>query len=423
VSLRNRVTIATVITLGTGLLIVGVALNLVLANRLMADAQTILENRAEALLTTLDTSGPALRVRDDGGDAVLDEHAWVFDASGKAVERPPVGDDIDAAASELASVHTPTTRTLGEDVRLLAVPIPHGRGTVVVGISLEPYERTEHLAAIGTLLLCLLVVAAGAMLSRRAVGTALRPVAGMTAQAADWSEHDLDRRFSPGAPRDELTALAATLDALLARIAAALRHEQRFSAEMAHELRTPLSGVRAEGELALQAGRSEQELREAIERMVAGTDQMAEVVDTLLAAARQDGNRPVGSSDAAAIARSFSDDALVRVIAPRETVPVGADAEVVAATLRPLLENAIRHAHQEVVIEVTRADQDVIVSVSNDGDAIPLADAERIFDPGFSGTGGAGLGLPLARRLARAAGGDLTAAAPDPRFELKLPAS
>ena len=89
-SLRNRVTIATVITLGAGLLIVGVALNLVLANRLMADAQTVVENRAEALLATVDASAPTLRVRDSGGDAVLDEQAWVFDASGRAVERPPV---------------------------------------------------------------------------------------------------------------------------------------------------------------------------------------------------------------------------------------------------------------------------------------------------------------------------------------------
>ena len=422
-SLRNRVTIATVITLGAGLLIVGVALNLVLANRLMADAQTVLENRAEALLATVDAGAPTLRVRDSGGDAVLDEQAWVFDASGRAVERPPVAGEIDSVANELASVRVPTTRTIEEDVRLLAAPIPQGRGTVVAGISLEPYERTEHLAAIGTLLLSLLVVAAGAFLARRAVGTALRPVADMTAQAADWSEHDLDRRFGLGTPRDELTALAATLDTLLARLAATLRHEQRFSAEMAHELRTPLSGVRAEGELALQAGRSEQELRDAIEHMVAGTDRMAEVVDTLLATARQDGNRPVGSSDAAAIARSFSDDSLVRVVAPQAAVNVGADAEVVAATLRPVLENAIRHADREVVIEVTRAAQDVIVSVSNDGDQIPVAEAERIFDPGFSGTGGPGLGLPLARRLARAAGGDLTAAAPRPRFELKLPAS
>src|SRR4051812_24484447 len=89
VSLRNRVTIATVITLGTGLLIVGVALNLVLANRLVADAQTILENRAGALLATVDARGPALRVHDSGGDAVLDEQAWGFDTSDTAGERPP----------------------------------------------------------------------------------------------------------------------------------------------------------------------------------------------------------------------------------------------------------------------------------------------------------------------------------------------
>jgi len=63
-----------------------------------------------------------------------------------------------------------------------------------------------------------------------------------------------------------------------------------------------------------------------------------------------------------------------------------------------------------------------LVSVSNDGEEIPLDDAERIFAPGVSGTGGAGLGLPLARRLARAAGGDVTADAPAPRFELRLPA-
>ena len=118
-SLRNRVTIATVITLGAGLLIVGVALNLVLANRLMADAQTVVENRAEALLATVDASAPTLRVRDSGGDAVLDEQAWVFDASGRAVERPPVAGEIDSVANELASVRVPTTRTPSQKTREL----------------------------------------------------------------------------------------------------------------------------------------------------------------------------------------------------------------------------------------------------------------------------------------------------------------
>ena len=74
----------------------------------------------------------------------------------------------------------------------------------------------------------------------------------MTRQAAEWSEHDLDHRFALGAPHDELTELASTLDRLLDRLAASLRHERRFSAELSHELRTPLARVLAEAELALR---------------------------------------------------------------------------------------------------------------------------------------------------------------------------
>src|ERR1700749_1589531 len=102
----------------------------------------------------------------------------------------------------------------------------------------------------------------------------------MTATAAEWSEHDLHRRFGLGPPRDELTALAATLDGLLGRIDAALRHEQRFSAEMEHELRTPLSLVRGEAELALRAGRTDPERRAALEAVLAGTDRRPMVIET-----------------------------------------------------------------------------------------------------------------------------------------------
>ena len=90
--------------------------------------------------------------------------------------------------------------------------------------------------------------------------------------------------------------------------------------------------------------------------------------------------------------------------------------------MHPIIENARRHARNAVQIELARDGGDVVVSVSNDGDGIASEDAERIFAPGVSGTGGAGLGLALARRLARAAGGDVIAAAPKPRFELRLPA-
>ena len=76
----------------------------------------------------------------------------------------------------------------------------------------------------------------------------------MTRQAAEWSEHDLERRFSQGPPRDEFTTLAATLDGLLDRVAASLRHEQMLTAELSHELRTPLTAISAEAQYALRHG-------------------------------------------------------------------------------------------------------------------------------------------------------------------------
>jgi two-component system, OmpR family, sensor kinase len=197
-SLRGRVTLATVLTLGAGLAIVGVALNLLLANRLSADADTVLSNRAAALLSTVDTRGQRLRVHEGGGDAVLDEQAWVFDRDGHEIEGPPVHDDADTVARSVALVRAPTRREIGEDIRLLAEPAERGAAVVVAGVSLAPYRRTEDLAVLGTVLLCVFVLAAGALLTRRAVGMALRPVADMTRQAAEWSEKDLRGRFALG---------------------------------------------------------------------------------------------------------------------------------------------------------------------------------------------------------------------------------
>ena len=427
-SLRGRVTLSTLGILGAGLAILSIALNLLLANRLSADASSVLANRADAQIATLDAGGGTLRVREAPNDAALDEHAWIFDAHGRAIERSPAQGQIAAAVQALARVERPTEREPTEHIRLLARPVD-GAGVVVVGVSLDPYRHTERLAAAGTLVLALFVLLAGALVARRAVGAALRPVADMTARAADWSEHDLHRRFGLGPPRDELTALAATLDGLLGRIDAALRHEQHFSAEMAHELRTPLSGIRAEAELALRAGRSDAELRTALSTVLTGTDRMAAVIDTLLAAARND--TAPGSSDAIAAAHAAEQlvrpaaeahDRRVIVRALAAPLMVGASEDLVTGALHPLLENAVRHAAQRVEVTLARENREVVIAVTDDGPGITAEDAERIFAPGVSGAGGAGLGLALARRLARAAGGDILAVAqPGGRFELRLP--
>ena len=129
-------------------------------------------------------------------------------------------------------------------------------GTVVAGVSLDPYDETATTALVGSIVLAAALLVGVALLSHWILGKALLPVSQMTEDAAGWSEHDLDRRFDRGEPYDELTRLAATLDALLERLAASLRHEQRLTAEVSHELRTPLARIAAESELALRRERS-----------------------------------------------------------------------------------------------------------------------------------------------------------------------
>ena len=89
-------------------------------------------------------------------------------------------------------------------------------------------------------------------------------------------------------------------------------------------------------------------------------------------------------------------------------VTVGVDTRVVTRLLAPIIDNSDRHAASVTTVAVRRTAQRVTIDISNDGPPVPGTDRERIFTPGVSGGGGAGLGLSLARRLARAADGDVT---------------
>jgi signal transduction histidine kinase len=436
-TLRGRVTLASMVVLGVALAVLGIAINVLLTGRLGADASSVLRDRASAQLATLAVDGGRIRTREGSNDGALDQHSWVF-AGGRALERAPASATVQRAARSLGGSTQTAERAVDERVRLRAQPIyaERGRrrvGTIVVAVSLLPYEHVERIARLGTLALVLFVLAAGTLVARRAVGSALRPVAEMTDRAADWSEHDLHRRFELGPPRDELGRLAATLDALLGRIEAALRHEQRFSAEMAHELRTPLAGVRAEAELALRDSPNERELHAAMERVLTGTDRMAAAIDTLMTAARSDadGGSP-GSCDpsrpVAAVVQAMRPVAEAHGIGMEMktqagNITVGADADLVAQAVQPLLENALRHARSAVQVVVLKEDGQVHIAVGDDGPGVAEESAEAIFEPGASTVGGAGLGLPLARRLARACGGELVLVPGNGggRLELRLP--
>jgi signal transduction histidine kinase len=296
---------------------------------------------------------------------------------------------------------------------------------------------------VASMILAVVVLLAVALAARWLIDRALRPVANMTRQAADWSEHDLDRRFSLGEPRDELTQLASTLDGLLERLGASLRHEQRLSAEISHELRTPLASIVAEAQYALRHVRQSDESRATLEHILQSAKQLGRTLDTLIAAARAQLDPRGVTSDARACAqaaiasldRDASRSLEGAVRAPERPIRLAVEPELVARILSPLVENAARHARCSVKISVEPEGETVALVVEDDGPGVPDAAREEIFEPGHRAgssmlatapiSQGAGLGLALCRRLARTAGGDVHAERSDAgaRFVLRLPAA
>jgi signal transduction histidine kinase len=329
------------------------------------------------------------------------------------------------------------------DTRLYAAPaVFSGRrlGTVVVAASLAPYEETRRVALIASLIFGGIVLLIVAVASRWLLAASLRPVRRMTRQAATWSERDLDQRFAIGDPHDELTELAATLDGLLDRVAASLRHEQRFSAELSHELRTPIARVLAEAELALRRERPPEEYRAALEVVHRNAQQLAKIVDALVAAARSEAGVTRGTADAYSVAADAA-EACASLVAdtgveldieePAGPVRLGIEADLAERILQPVLENACRYGATRVQVSIERRDSTVRYLVADDGPGVSQEERDRIFEPGVrgrlgeaGGPDGAGLGLSLARRLARSTTGDVEVLmGSGGRFLVRLPAA
>ena len=381
-----------------------------------------------------------MHVAETTDDSLGSSRVWIFRGS-QLVEAPRARQETQVAARSLAGGPARILNVRDTDTRLYAVPIfagGHRVGTLVTGLSLAPYEQTRRraLAASIAFFVALLAIVGGA--AWWLLRSALRPVAQMTEQAAAWSEQDLDRRFELGVPHDELTRLGSTLDGLLDRLAASLRHERRFSAELSHELRTPLAKLMAEAEVALRRDRTTSEYRDSLVVVIENAQQIARIVDTLVAAAQHTA-QPQGVANAHEVAEAIvaacADEATMRGVdlaldASRERVRVGVDRDLAERILHPVVENACRYGRSAVRVAVAREGSTVLFSVDDDGPGVADAEQETIFEPAVRGSAGrsaptgAGLGLALARRLARAASGDVVASPGGRgRFVVRLPAA
>ncbi|MGH3620423.1 MAG: sensor histidine kinase [Sciscionella sp.] len=320
-------------------------------------------------------------------------------------------------------------------VVVAAVPeLPRGSTVLVAGVRVDARQlgdvladraRDEVLRA-GLIAFCLVVLAA-AVLAWTLTGRLLRPLHEVTATARKLSAESLTERIGLRGPRDEVTELAETFDAMLDRLEAAFSAQRRFVANASHELRTPLAVIHTELDVTLSdADADVTELRRMADVVRSASLRAGQLVDGLLLLARTDG---VGiavreSVDLAALTESawtaVRTDADARGVRTNFNTPgayaVG-DPALLERVAGNLLENAVRHNVDGGWIEVhtdARAEWSTL-RVASSGAEIPPERIGELFEP-FRRAGtertarnGTGLGLSIVRAVVLAHGGRVAA--------------
>ncbi|MEU9126198.1 HAMP domain-containing sensor histidine kinase [Streptomyces sp. NPDC048506] len=443
-TLRGRLSLVALTTAALVMVVLTVVFNAVVRQHLRQQADDELHTRAAAVAATVDTRHDPVRVLETGDDAVLDTNVWIFDGT-RPLEHPasvPSGGTLTRAAARLAVPGGERCATVESyaPIRLCAEPAGHSRAgalpvAVVTAMDLGPYRASAGTLLIASLALDGTVLACTYVLTRLAVGRALRPVRTMTDQATQWSAVASGQRFGGTGRPVELARLGASLDALLDRIRAVLRHEQQLTGELSHELRTPLARITAELDWWQARPRSTADTRATHAVIADAAESMRTICDTLLDEARATAHTVPGTTDVMGVLRRLADllgtsgEVPVTVTGPT-TLVVGVPAALLERMVAPLAANALRYARSRVGIRAAQEPAGVRVEVVDDGPGVPSSFTAQLFQPGRradpeDGHGGAGLGLPLARRLARSAGGEVShdpEHTPGARFVVSLPA-
>ena len=325
----------------------------------------------------------------------------------------------------LVAANDPTTTT---EVCAIPEPSPDTQTT------LPPVDEAEEvdfalidtaqatmvrLMLIGIPLLLLLIAA----LTWLAMGRALRPVEAIRAEFAEITAHDLHRRVPDRRTGDEVSRLAATMNATLDQLQRAVGRLRTFTSDASHELRGPLTTLFTRLELAAARPATVDWQPVAAESM-RDVERLRQIVDDLLLLARLDAGH-VLHKDTYAVSDVVRDAIRDRDIELRDDSDgqsIRGSRTAMRRLVTNLIDNAIRYARSAVVIRLRRADDSLILEVTDDGPGIDAADRSRVFDrfvrldearTRIDG-GGTGLGLAIAREIAAAHDGTLTAEEPEP---------
>ena len=264
----------------------------------------------------------------------------------------------------------------------------------------------------------------GYSLARRA----LAPVHRMAERARSITAERLSDRLPIANPNDELGRLAAVFNDTLGRLESSFDQMRRFTADVSHEVRTPLTAIRTVGEVGLRERRSEPSYRGIISSMLEEADRLTSLVDRLLTLSRAETGLSKQSMEIVDL-RDLAEDVAVQlgVLAEEKSQTVTiepqgrplwfADRVALRQSLINLVDNAIKHSPVggDICIRVSDSGAAAEIDVSDTGPGIPVDLQNRIFDryyragqPDHGETRGAGLGLAIAKRAVEANGGQLS---------------
>ncbi|MCX6551469.1 MAG: HAMP domain-containing sensor histidine kinase [Acidobacteria bacterium] len=318
-----------------------------------------------------------------------------------------------------------TSLSNGEPIRLLTLPINVSGShpfAVQVGTPLRPtyaFLQTARLLWLGATIAILgAIITTGAILAR----TALKPVASVVAQAQRIGQAISGRRLPHPGTDDEIGRLVSTLNQMLDRLERSIEVDRRFTADAAHELRSPLSRLRSELEIALRQPRSTSEYQAVIRSGLDETERMTDLIVSLLTLAHLDAGdtgwvpgTPVGvTSDAfEAECGRLRDEANLRridvVIDPSPRLEVLVPPGMLTLLVGNLLHNAIKFSPPggRVCASAIAIGGEAVLSVTDQGPGVPADQMPKIFDRFFRGdparsgaVPGVGLGLSICRAIA-----------------------
>lgn len=415
-SLRARLTVATAALLLVALAVGAVLLTGVLQRSRVAALDDALRARAATLaqLVTTDQVPDPLPVAEPGETAqLLDGQGRVLASSANASRTLPVlpADEVAALTSRAGDDVLLATSTRGTYDGVVRVAVRRmDEVTVLVTLPLSEVQGLVRALAWALTAVVPVLTALFALAVWVVLGRALAPVERLRVASAQVAVDG-----GPGwlpVPRgdDELAALARTLNAMLDALEAAAVRQRRFVADAAHELRSPLAGMRAAVEVA-QAHPEAYSAPELADELHGQVVRLQRLVDDLLLLARV-GAAPRGPAlvDLAALVGSLIGPVGAPSVTTTGSGSALADEDSVLRMLRNLLDNATRHSRSAVAVGVAPGR----VDVDDDGPGIPAGERDRVFERFVRldearerDAGGSGLGLAIARELAREAGGDV----------------